>query len=373
MSTCLTRCNRALPAIFFGIALAIALNVQMMSSPLAGAWLLFFAADCLMMIYQSQDKDRGLIWKTSLLWMISLGVSTFLLAPVISGAMVMWILIAMPMLALAMREEYLRGHLEAALIVVTCYAIGLIVQTLLHVQYTNINYPAKILSFPAVAWPLLDPNNAAAIVNMGMMPCFYMALRKRKWWALVAIFAFAMFATGSKTGALMMALGLAAILTARYRLEITTVLIIVTSGVLAMMELAGHNVVNEAFHYRAMMWSDSMPLAFIRPVSGLGLGTFADYYARVRTETNTAGFFAHNDLLQIAIENGIPAAGIFISVALAVALTTRRANIASAAAMGAVFFHSMMEFQFYLPAVTLLMGLALAYHRCNDIKRAIYS
>ena len=359
-----------LPAIFFGVSLAIALNVQMMSSPLAGAWVLFLVADCVTMLHRSHDKDRGIVWWSCLAWACILGLSAFIFAPIMNGAAVMWIFLAMPAVALSMRKEFLQNHLNAALAVLTVYAVGLIVQLALHVEYTNINYLSNWM-IPSVAWPLLDPNNAAAVVNIGLIPCLYMALRKPRWWALVGIFSFALFATASKTGCIIAALAGVALMTEFYRIDIPIVLIVMVSALWAALETFGHWIVNSAFQYRIPMWADSIQLLWIRPFNGLGFGSFADYYARVRTEHSTAGFFAHNDVLQIAIEAGIPAAIIFLAVFAAIYATTGRRNFVSGMTVFSVFLHSMMEFQFYIPAITLLMGLAIAYHRCNTDHRGL--
>lgn len=362
-----------LPSIFFGISLAIALNVQMMSSPLAGAWALFMAAGCVVMLHKSHDSDRGIVWWACLAWLCILELSTFVFAPIANGAAVMWILAAMPCVALSMRKEYLKSHLIAASIVLTTYAVGLIVQMLLGVHYTNINYFSDWRGLPIVSWPLLDPNNAAAVINMGLIPCFYMALRKPKWWALVGIFVFSLVATASKTGSIVAFFAITAILTERFFLNIDCVLIFILAIIYAAMEWAGYWIIHGAFQYRFLIWADSLPLLLKNPLSGLGLGSFAEYYNQVRTEHQTAGFFAHNDMLQIGIESGIPAALAFLGVFIAVCFTTTHRNIVSAAVIMAIFAHSMMEFQFYLPSITLLMGLALAYHRCNDKRVAIYS
>jgi O-antigen ligase len=123
---------------------------------------------------------------------------------------------------------------------------------------------------------------------------------------------------------------------------------------------------HHALRDRFPIWADSIRLLALHPFTGTGLGTFAVYYATVRTEYVSGGWFAHNDLLQLAIETGIPAAAAFCILWLTVLLTTCRRNFAAAVTMLAVLLQSMVEFQFYLPSVSLLMGVALAYHRLNN-------
>lgn len=357
-----------LPAVFFAFSLAIALNVQTYQTPLAGAWLLFHIASCMMMAYCYHDLSKGAVWWSCLAWLCMLGTSAFLLAPVANGAATMWNLASLPILALTMRKEYLKSFLIAALAVVTVYAVGLIIQMLLHVQYTNYNYPIWFRGSPAVAWPLLDPNNAAAIVNMGLIPCFYLAMRDKRWFALVGIFSFALFATASKMGAIAGSVACIILLAHRFRCTISTALIFIFAAVLGVMEAAGNSAFQYSLSTRLMIWKASWPLLFISPIGGLGLGTFPYYYAQVRPPEDTAngGFFAHNDLLQLAIEMGWPAACVFVAMMVVVFVKTTGKNIVAMCAMLAIVMQSMSEFQFYLPSVSLLMGLAMSYHLISE-------
>ena len=92
------------------------------------------------------------------------------------------------------------------------------------------------------------------------------------------------------------------------------------------------------------------------------MGTFGTYYQQVRIETDTGGWYAHNDILQLAIEMGFPAVLVFCELFSIVAVTTTRRNIVSACVLLALFLQAMVEFQFYVPAVSIIAGLALAHH-----------
>src|SRR5262249_17368339 len=86
------------------------------------------------------------------------------------------------------------------------------------------------------------------------------------------------------------------------------------------------------------------------------------YYGQVRTETQTAGVFAHNDPLQFMIEMGWPAGFEFLLLVLIAAASTNRRNLVSGCVLLALFIQSMVEFQFYVPALSLFGGAALGYH-----------
>jgi O-antigen ligase len=350
-----------LPAFLHATAFAISLFVQSMNSPLAGAWLLFHLAGCATLLYGGgYPKSHGIVWYGALGWLLALGMSTFLFAPVQGGAATMWILVAMPSLALCLRPEHLKPYGVGFLTVIVCYSLGLILQMALHTQTTLFNYPGRY------AWPLLDPNNAAAVVNLALLPCVWLALFKdTRWSVLCALFAIALYATGSKAGFSVAALGSLALFSARYGAPFlaSAALSSAVSAVLVFFSCPDLIVLmSHSFADRFPIWNASVPLLGIRPVTGLGLGSFAHYYARVRTEEYTVGWHSHNDVLQVAIEAGLPAALVFCALFAAIALTTRRGNLAAGCALLAVFAQSMVEFQFYIPAVSIPLGLALAFH-----------
>jgi O-antigen ligase len=122
----------------------------------------------------------------------------------------------------------------------------------------------------------------------------------------------------------------------------------------------------ESLLVRSQIIHASLPLFSIRPLSGLGLGAFSYYYSQIRTESVTAGVYLHNDTLQLMIEMGIPCIIVFLTLWISAFIVTTKSNIISLAVLLAVFLHSMMEFQFYLPAISMLTGVALAYHRLNS-------
>ena len=313
-------------------------------------------------------KSHGIVWYVCLAWLLALGASTFLFAPVRSGAATMWVLAAMPTLALCLRKEHLKPYLICFLTVITVYALGLVAQAILNTQTTAYNYPGRH------AWPLLDPNNAAAIINMALLPCAYLAIfRDRRWSILVALFAAALCATGSKAGFATAGLGLL-LLGAKRDIMLVPFTAAIGALTAVLIDLYRPDlielVVNSFSGPPADLGCRSQPAAAIGPLlRGLGLGHISGfYYAQVRTEQYTAGWHSHNDVLQMAIEMGIPAALIFCAVFASIAATTRYA-LASGVVLLAVFLQAMVEFQFYVPAVSIPMGLALGYHILNTPRK----
>jgi O-antigen ligase len=350
-----------LPALLHATAFAIALFVQFWGSPLAGAWVFFHLAGCAALLYGGgYPKRQGVVWHLSLAWLLALGASAFLFAPVRNGASVMWVLAAMPMLAVSLRKEHLKPYLGCFLTAAALYAAGLVAQLALNTHTEFFNYEGRH------SWPLLDPNNAAAVVNMALLPCVYLTLfRDFRWAAPSALFVTALFATGSKAGFAVAGLGVLTFLSVKLGLDF--LLLAAGIGAIEVVGLYFYRpelilLLVNSFRDRFPIWEASLPLAFLRPFQGLGLGTFGHYYEQVRTEQYTVGWHSHNDVLQVAVEMGIPAALLLCSLIAAVAFTTRRANLAAAAVVLAVAAQAMVEFQFYIPAVSIPMGLALGCH-----------
>jgi len=124
---------------------------------------------------------------------------------------------------------------------------------------------------------------------------------------------------------------------------------------------------------RLLLWQSGMKMLLAHPVIGSGWGTFVNYYPayRVPLENNTAGFFAHNDYLQLAIEGGIPAlllqAGILYGVCMQLKRSLRQAadtaafeSVALLSGVLALFIHAFVNFIFYLAFMNILAGLYLA-------------
>jgi len=344
-----------IPALLHAIALAIALSVQYIASPLAGTWLFFHLAGCAVLLIDGYPK-RDILWYCSLAWLLAIGDSAFILAPVITASPYMWVLAAAPMMALCLHPKHLKPYIISFGTVIGLFSAGLVVQWLLQVHYTATHVES------GYAWPLLDPNNAAAVINCALIPAFALGMKKPKYLFLAGFFALALALTQSKAGVAMGILGCTLVSGMPFLILNVIGFSLVLSTPFWDWQ-AGYNHLLHSFADRFPIWEASAKLLFVAPWTGLGIGSFSFYYAQVRTETFTAGSFAHNDLLQFAIELGFPLAMAFVVLMFAVLLTTRKHNLVSFAVMLAVFMQAMIEFQFYIPSISLLMGLALAYQR----------
>jgi hypothetical protein len=124
---------------------------------------------------------------------------------------------------------------------------------------------------------------------------------------------------------------------------------------------------------RLLLWQSSIKMLTAHPVIGSGWGTFTNYYPayRVPHEASTAGFFAHNDYLQLATEGGIPALLLQICILIGILIQLKRSlrRVAEITAFErvtlllgvlALFIHALVNFIFYRSLMNILAGLYLA-------------
>lgn len=349
-------------------AFFIAIFIQMYSSPLGGAWLFFLLLGCGGLLYRNNyPVHHPCLWWLVLIWMICVAVAAFLVRPVTNGAFFMWTLLAMPLVAISLKKHDLRAHIIGFGIVLTIYAMTLSAQK---IGGFNLNplYPGGRMS-----WPLLDPNNAAAMMNMAFTPVVWLALFKgRRYFPLAALFAFALYATGSRTGLGAAALGAVTILSWKYGAKAW--LISILAGVViavAVFEFRPDIIVSavDAVTIRFPIWWGGWHLMWREPLRGIGLGYFGHSIVAQGDTVYVMPAFAHNDPLQFAVEMGIPVGLVFIALVAGVVLHTRRENALSGLTLLVVFIQALMEFQLYLPCISIGMGLALACHIINRKER----
>jgi O-antigen ligase len=123
---------------------------------------------------------------------------------------------------------------------------------------------------------------------------------------------------------------------------------------------------------RVVIWKQSWEMVKDAPWMGVGLGHYALYYPRYRDPSDqNAGFFAHNDYLQIWVEAGLPGLllliAVLVTVLLAYVRTLRRSIAASQrieltalfAGLLATAAHSVVDFNLYVLSTMMLAGLVL--------------
>lgn len=139
---------------------------------------------------------------------------------------------------------------------------------------------------------------------------------------------------------------------------------------------------------RLYIWESSWKLLQASPWKGIGLGLYYLAYPRYRNPLdNTAGFFAHDDYLQIWIETGLPGLLFLLAVLAATAWLFIRAlrrskarNPARTEMTGlfcgllAVAGHSVVDFNLYILSIMMTAGLMMGrLHElaCHELKTSV--
>ena len=239
---------------------------------------------------------------------------------------------------------------------------------------------------------LSDPNNVATLVNLTWPPALFTALaadRSLGPGPLVAVGLAAALAmvllivVESRAGMLVaaaMALASLSFAWRRGRLAVggaagagggLAVALLLLSPALDAGSAAG-NGASTGIGIRLELARAALDLLASHPLTGTGPQTFHLLYPSLRTaaEQTTAGYFAHNDWLQIAHETGLPGALLLLAFVAWLLLTTGRravqawsgdahALIATGfgmAALGALA-HGLVNFTLYVAPLALLIGI----------------
>ncbi|KTD72297.1 O-antigen ligase family protein [Legionella tucsonensis] len=126
---------------------------------------------------------------------------------------------------------------------------------------------------------------------------------------------------------------------------------------------------------RLIIWQGAWHLWQKTPWYGLGIFNFKHYYPAFSLPGDGSNLeYVHNDLLQLFIETGIPGSMILLGIIVTLAVYLRRylntpsqnpmAHIqcmACFAALGALTCHSIVDFNFYVFPMNLLMGCYFGY------------
>ncbi|HHF0525600.1 TPA: O-antigen ligase family protein [Legionella anisa] len=126
---------------------------------------------------------------------------------------------------------------------------------------------------------------------------------------------------------------------------------------------------------RLVIWQGAWHLWQKTPWYGLGIFNFKHYYPAFSLPGDGSNLeYAHNDLLQLLIETGVPGSVILLGIIVTLVVYLRRylshpsqnpiAHIQSMgcfAALGALTCHSIVDFNFYVFPMNLLMGCCFGY------------
>jgi len=243
--------------------------------------------------------------------------------------------------------------------------------------------------------PFQDRNVFAALMNLLWFPAAFVLLtvensryhlKRIAIGAALFIISTVLFATTSRGGIAAWLLLLPVFLWAAYcnresRKRIVILVLMTVAAYLCSAMLLNASIADRTFQFshdpstsaRLLLWQSGMKMLLAHPVIGSGWGTFVNYYPayRLPLENSTAGFFAHNDYLQLAIEGGVPALLLQIGILYAVCIQLKRSlrqaadlaifeSVALLLGVLALFIHALVNFIFYLAFMNILAGLYLA-------------
>ncbi len=242
----------------------------------------------------------------------------------------------------------------------------------------------------------LNPNSHAAFLNMTALVGAGLWLRRRAAHTdgragetvlagLFLLAAFAMALVGSRGALLAFAGGVALVTVTAYRRgrsRDATVLFGLSALAVALAHLVRGDMVGDrlaslanpaaAGSGRFLIWEATLRMVRDAPWWGAGPGTFWLRYPQYRhPEDGSGGYFAHNDYLQLLLEDGWP--GLVLTLALLTAaawtvarVVTRHHALPSrleaaglGAALAAVAIHSLVTFNFYVLPILVACGMIL--------------
>lgn len=117
---------------------------------------------------------------------------------------------------------------------------------------------------------------------------------------------------------------------------------------------------------RLQVWGDTARMAAAHPASGTGFGTFAAAYPAYRSPRVRLFYaHAHNDLVQLAAEGGLPGLLLLVLALAVLGARTLRGLRGGYGALGvgfsagllAVLVHALVDFNFHIPANAALAAI----------------
>ncbi len=247
-------------------------------------------------------------------------------------------------------------------------------------------------------WPLEDPNNYATLLYLTAIPAVHFFLMEhwsgQRWhqgWQLGFLLAFglvatALFGTQSRTGLLILASAFVFwfVLAARGRQSMRPLLILAGLAVATYWlsrlgipsEISGRFSAAEfssGFGVRLALLDVALDIGSENPFLGIGLFVFPLFYRTIRDGNDpvTAGYFVHNDYVQLFAEGGIVLALLFLILAIYVWVRVLKVFFAPkqgfllfstgiGLALAAAFAHAIVNFVIYVAPLALLLGFLLA-------------
>ncbi len=259
-------------------------------------------------------------------------------------------------------------------------------------------FTAFLDEYGTIAYPFADPNNYAALLNIGVFVALGLLCQsahkgeKRLQAIAVLLMLAAMMMIGSRMAVMVLCVGLVVFAflargSGRFSFKLFAGLIAVGALALAVTALFNDERVtsiqrlgyflidrDNSSSARMMIWSSTWALIQQSPWLGAGLGTFFVLYPGVRdtAEIYSAGLMAHSDPLQFWAEAGLPAVILLYAVLIAVAVrfaaflkgtkpgdASRLLPLALFCALLTLALHMHVSFHLFVAALLVMAGVLL--------------
>jgi len=330
-----------------------------------------YALSKLMLLY--------LLWLFVVAWLSAVPETAMMNLAILAGLPVLY-LFATHTPTLAQIWQHLRVALFVTAVVLALWGMW---QVLYRIGYGN------------AQGPFGDRNLFAALMNLLWFPAAFMFITghySRHYFKQLVIgiglfiICAGLFATTSRGGIATWLLLAPVLLWAAYRhnqsrRHVVLIVLIAALAYLFSALLLNANIADRSFQLdqdpstsaRLLLWQSTIKMMLLHPVIGSGWGTFANYYPAypLPQEYSTAGYFAHNDYLQLAMEGGIPALLLQICILSGVLIQLKRSlrqvaeikafeSVTLLLGVLALFIHALVNFIFYQALMNILAGLYLA-------------
>ena len=237
----------------------------------------------------------------------------------------------------------------------------------------------NLLIFPVLAFALLntDRKQLIALLTILFTFIFLLALINSRgaflgfFISLALFLGLVNFQLDKRRLLILVSLMLVAFITANFALHTSPQI----SGVDIIDRITTLRNIDNAGFSRFVIWKPAWDLFLQQPWTGIGLGSyFLEIPPLLHIDDYSAGFYVHNDYLQIALETGMPGflllSAIMLSIFFRFIKTLNVANktdpqlvifIALFFSLFSVAFHSIFSFNLYILPVMFVVGLFLGY------------
>jgi len=255
-------------------------------------------------------------------------------------------------------------------------------------------------AFPNASF--LNKNSLAALINLALIPAsgYFLLNEKLRPWKffnnkiltiIITLLFLTTFVISSRGGSLSLILGLIILLSLlRKHIDKSQIYSLFTIIFIAFMlvylsQYSTNNLsagftermvslkdTSTAGNTRFILWKSLVPLYNNMPWYGLGLGSLWLFWPPYRTATETsAGYFAHNDYMQLTLEAGYPGIILLIVLFFFILIRFKRALkydltdvqrvelVSLFAALVAFSSHSFFTYNFYVLPLLIIAGLYL--------------